>query len=53
MLSKCNKCVAQSFRYFDNGSSPTPFCIKIGKRLKLKNYETYKNILTKQFNIKL
>lgn len=53
MLSKCNKCVAQSFKYFGDGNSPTPFCIKNGKELKLKGYEKYRNILIKQFNLQV
>ena len=53
MLSKCNKCIAQSFRYFENGKSPTPFCIKNGKALGLENFKKYKNKLNKEFNIKI
>lgn len=26
-FSKCNKCIAQSFSYFKNGTSPTPYCL--------------------------
>ena len=52
MLSKCNKCIAQSFRYFNNGSSPTPFCIKDGKKLGLKFLEEYKKTLNEEFGIK-
>lgn len=37
MLSKCNKCIPQSFIYFNNGVSPTPFCVKNGDKLGLKN----------------
>jgi MoaA/NifB/PqqE/SkfB family radical SAM enzyme len=47
VLSKCNKCVAQSFRYFGNGKSPTPFCVKNGKALGLDKFEEYKNKLNK------
>jgi len=53
MLSKCNKCVAQSFRYFDNGLSPTPYCIKQGKKTGLKNYEKYKKRLESKFKLTL
>ncbi len=53
MLTKCNKCVAQSFRYFGNGESPTPFCIKNGKSLGLSKFEKYKNKLNKEFNFNL
>ncbi len=53
MLSKCNKCVAQSFRYFGNGKSPTPFCIKNGKVLGLRKFDYYKNKLSKEFNLKI
>ncbi|MEK6875063.1 MAG: radical SAM protein [Nanoarchaeota archaeon] len=45
MLPKCNKCIAQSFRYFGNGKSPTPFCIKNGEYLGLKNLNKYKSYL--------
>ena len=51
MISKCNKCVAQSFRYFNNGYSPTPYCIKKGDLLGLKNLRKYKKILKNKFNI--
>lgn len=51
MLSKCNKCIAQSFKYFGDGVSPTPFCIKKGERLRLKNLKKYKQILKEKFNI--
>jgi len=53
MLSKCNKCVAQSFRYFGDGISPTPFCIKKGKKLGLKNLRKYKKILKDKFEINI
>jgi len=53
MISKCNKCVAQSFRYFGDGESPTPFCVKQGVRLGLKKLECYKDILKDKFNINL
>lgn len=53
MISKCNKCIAQSFRYFGRGDSPTPFCIKNGDKLGLKNLEEYKIVLEKEFKIKL
>ncbi len=53
MLSKCNKCVAQSFRYFGDGKSPTPFCIKNGKALGLRKFDYYKNRLDKEFNLKI
>jgi radical SAM protein with 4Fe4S-binding SPASM domain len=53
MLPKCNKCVAQSFRYFKNGESPTPFCIKNGEALGLKNFEEYKDKLNKEFNLNI
>jgi len=52
MLSKCNKCVAQSFKYFGNGYSPTPYCVKQGNLLGLKNLKKYKKILENNFNIK-
>lgn len=26
-FSRCTKCIAQSFRYFSNGYSPTPYCL--------------------------
>lgn len=45
MLEKCNKCVAQSFKYFGDGESPTPFCIKNGKSLELKKLEEYKKLI--------
>ncbi len=51
MLSKCNKCIAQSFRYFNSGEFPTPYCVKNGERLGLKNQEKYKEILEDKFNI--
>jgi len=53
MISKCNKCVAQSFRYFNNGYSPTPYCIKKGDLLGLKNLEKYKKILNDKFNMNI
>lgn len=48
---KCNKCVAQSFKYFKNGHSPTPFCVKQGEKLGLKDNSSYKEILKKEFNL--
>ena len=53
MLDKCNKCVAQSFRYFKNGKSPTPFCVKNGKALGLSKFEEYKSKLNKEFNFNI
>lgn len=53
MLSKCNKCIAQSFRYFNNGTSPTPFCIKNGKKLGIANLEKYSKILKNHFKINI
>ncbi|MBU0959616.1 MAG: radical SAM protein [Nanoarchaeota archaeon] len=51
MLPNCNKCIAQSFRYFWDGKSPTPFCIKNGDALGLKEQEKFKKILNKDFNL--
>ena len=51
MIPKCNKCIAQSFRYFNNGVSPTPFCIKNGEELGLKNINEYKKKLGGEFNL--
>ena len=51
MLSKCNKCIAQSFKYFGDGVSPTPFCIKKGQLLELKNLNKYKQVLKDKFDI--
>ncbi len=51
MLHKCNKCIAQSFRYFGNGKSPTPFCVKNGRVLGLEKFEKYKSRLNKEFNM--
>ncbi len=53
MLSKCNKCIAQSFRYFENGKSPTPFCIKNGISLGLNKLERYKSKLTNKYNLNI
>ncbi len=53
MLSKCNKCVAQSFKYFENGFSPTPFCVKNGEALGLKKQREYKKILNTRFNLNI
>ncbi|MDO8622622.1 MAG: radical SAM protein [archaeon] len=53
MINKCNKCVAQSFRYFNDGKSPSPYCIKHGKSLGLKNLNRYKIILKNNFGVKL
>ena len=53
MLSKCNKCVAQSFRYFGNGESPTPFCIKNGAALGLDQLKDYSDKLNKEFNFNI
>jgi MoaA/NifB/PqqE/SkfB family radical SAM enzyme len=52
MISECNKCIAQSFRYFKNGTSPTPFCIKNGKNLGLKNLKNYEQKLNAFYNSK-
>ena len=27
-FSKCTKCIAQSYKYFNNGISPSPYCLK-------------------------
>lgn len=51
MLSKCNKCIAQSFRYFGDGKSPTPFCVKNGKALGLKGLDEYKLKIDREFNL--
>ena len=51
MLPKCNKCIAQSFRYFNNGESPTPFCIKSGEALGIKEQDKFKDILKNKFSI--
>ena len=53
MLIRCNKCIAQSFRYFKNGHSPTPYCIKNSKELGLKNQKKYEEILSNKFSMKL
>ena len=53
MLPNCNKCIAQSFRYFENGYSPTPYCIKNGEKLGLKKLKSYKDKLNKGFGIKI
>ena len=47
-FDKCTKCIAQSFRYFENGHSPTPYCIKNAGALGLKNVREYKKKLNKQ-----
>lgn len=47
MLSKCNKCIAQSFLNFNRGDYPAPFCVKNGEKLGLKNLSKYKRILEK------
>ena len=48
--NKCNKCVAQSFLYFGKGHCPTPFCIKNGEALGIKNLNKYKSLLN--YNVK-
>jgi radical SAM protein with 4Fe4S-binding SPASM domain len=53
MLSKCNKCVAQSFKYFGDGNSPTPFCVKSGRELGLKRFDEYKDKLNKEFDLNI
>jgi MoaA/NifB/PqqE/SkfB family radical SAM enzyme len=53
MLSKCNKCIAQSFKYFGDGKSPTPFCVKNGKILGLKRFNKYKKELNTKFNLNI
>ncbi len=40
MKSKCGRCVAQSFKYFGNGTSPTPFCMAHKDLLGLKKYQS-------------
>ncbi len=47
-FDKCYKCIPQSFRYFKNGSSPTPYCIRNAKNLNLKMADYYKKELIKQ-----
>jgi MoaA/NifB/PqqE/SkfB family radical SAM enzyme len=49
MLPKCGKCIAQSYRYFRNGTSPTPFCVRNGEKLGLKNMGRYVSVLEKEF----
>lgn len=44
-FSKCTKCIAQSFRYFGDGVSPSPYCIRNGKNLGLQNLKSYQNRL--------
>tara|TARA_Y100000310_G_C20653670_1_gene800836 strand:+ start:320 stop:1426 length:1107 start_codon:yes stop_codon:yes gene_type:complete len=53
MLPKCNKCIAQSFRYFEDGKSPTPFCIKNGKVLEIENLDKFKQKLKENFNLNI
>jgi MoaA/NifB/PqqE/SkfB family radical SAM enzyme len=53
MLHKCNKCIPQSFIYFKNGTSPTPFCIKNGENLGLKNLKQLKEQLKENCGINL
>ncbi|MDI6738020.1 MAG: radical SAM protein [Nanoarchaeota archaeon] len=43
---KCTKCIAQSFRYFGNGISPAPYCIKNGENLGLQKLKNYQNKLS-------
>lgn len=47
-FEKCGKCVPQSFRYFKNGYSPTPYCIRNCDNLGLKEKVYYKQELIKQ-----
>ncbi len=49
MLPECGKCIPQSFRYFGNGTSPTPFCVSNGKKLGLKNLGSYIKKLEDEF----
>ncbi|MGV8172294.1 MAG: radical SAM/SPASM domain-containing protein [Candidatus Woesearchaeota archaeon] len=44
-FSKCNKCIAQSFRYFGDGISPTPYCIRNGGNLGIERLEYYNQML--------
>ncbi|MBU2576148.1 MAG: radical SAM protein [Nanoarchaeota archaeon] len=53
MLSKCNKCVAQSFRYFGDGKSPTPFCIRNGRALGLDRLKEYGDKLKNEFDLNI
>jgi len=53
MKERCNKCIAQSFRYFGRGDFPTPFCVKNGEKLGLRNLDMYKEKLKKDFNINI
>ncbi len=46
-FEKCGKCVPQSFRYFKNGYSPTPYCIRNCENLGLKDKVYYKQELLK------
>lgn len=39
-FSKCNKCIAQSFSYFKDGISPTPYCLT-NPAIRLKNRPAY------------
>jgi len=41
-FSKCTKCIAQSFRYFGDGISPTPYCIENGEVLEIENVDQYR-----------
>lgn len=47
-FSKCTKCIAQSFRYFKNGTSPTPYCIRNADALGLAHIQAYKQKLHAQ-----
>mgnify|MGYP001590214044 CR=1 FL=1 len=53
MLSECNKCIAQSFRYFKNGKSPTPFCVENGETIGLNNLQKLKKVLKDNSGIDL
>lgn len=42
---KCDRCVPQSLEWFDDPCAPTPFCVKNGNSLGIKNNEKWERIL--------
>lgn len=53
MKNRCNKCIAQSFKYFKRGDFPTPFCVKNGEKLGLEDLDMYKRKLKENFDLEI
>ncbi len=48
---KCDRCIPQSFEWFNDSTAPTPFCVKNGDKLGLKNNDKWLKMLEEKERI--